>query len=263
MNPAERVLKVVEHFNSWSLDKTVMEGWVQYLGVEGNEDGHHAVDVAVLAFQQEVRAVRRLLEDMGAPAHLFEGCSGKLRTGLSAQHLQQKWQGLHQTVANTEVFLALRWASWTLRDSSEAVVDDVVLQDLKEQLEAIEAQLREGGMSALMTETLGEIARAMRDALAKYKLQGVAPLQQAVRNAVGAINSSPIELRDEVKNGASGTKSVVAKVFKVVGDVAKATDDVVKIKKFSEGVYGWSSATLDSLSSMWPSFPALPGPISA
>jgi hypothetical protein len=261
MNPAERVLQLVEHFKSWPQDKSVMDGWMNFLGVEVGEDGEHAVHTAVLAFQQEIRAIRQaLVGEMQAPDQLFRACSETLRNGFSPQTLHHQWQGLSQSILAPQVELSLRWASWTFRARQEAPLDEAILESLRTQLSEIEELLSKAGASAQMTLTLSQIAVALRDALALYKVKGVAPLQEAVQQAVGAINSSPTELRKEAQAGSEEARTVIAKVFKVIGTAAKVTDDVSKIKKFGEGVYGWSLVKLDTLSDWWSNVPALPSP---
>lgn len=243
MNPAQRLLELVDFFSATATDKSTQEVWTRYIDPEGTTASEDDVLGFVQAALLEIRAMESQLQGIGVPEHLFNNCSRRLRDAFSPRHLATNWNQQHASnIQNASVRVILQWASWTLGRINENPIDPEAWNALKQALEAHEKLLREtDGIPPDIRAMLERQARELRHAMAMYKLKGVDPLQTAVKHAVGELMTASPELVGELESSPEPVKSLFQKGRELVGQAAELSDKGSKIIKFGKEVYALGS----------------------
>lgn len=250
MNPAQRLLELVDFFSSQGRDKSTHEMWVQYVYPQGPAASEDDVLGFIQAALLEIRTMESQLKGVGVPEHLFSNCARHLRDAFSPRHLATNWNQQHASnIQNASVRVNLQWASWTLGRLNENPLEPEAWSALIQALEAHEKLLNDTvgippGIQAMLERQITEL----RQAMAMYKLQGVAPIQTAVNQAVGELRTATSELVSELESSSEPVKSLFQKGKELVGQAAELSDKGSKVVKFSKEIYqlgstAWSLGT--------------------
>ena len=239
MNPAQRLLELVDFFSSQGRDKSTHEVWSRYIDPEGIIASEDDVLGFIQAALFEIRTMESQLKGVGVPEHLFSNCSGRLREVFSSRYLATNWNQQHASnIQNASVRVILQWASWTLGQFNENPIDPEAWSALLQALEAHEKVLNgtagiPTGIRAMLERQITEL----RQAMAMYKLQGVAPIQTAVNHAVGELRTASSELVSELESSPKPVKSLFQKGKELVGQAAELSDKGSKVAKFGREIY--------------------------
>ncbi len=239
MNPAQRLLELVDFFSTTATDKSTQEVWSRYIDAEGTTASEDDVLSFVQAALLEIRTMEDQLQGVGVPAHLFNSSTKRLREAFSPRHLATNWNQQHASnIQNASVRVILQWASWTLGRFNENPIDPEAWNALTQALEAHEKLLNDTmGIPAGIRAMLERQARELRQAMAMYKLQGVAPIQTVVNHAVGELRTATSELVSELESSPEPVKSLFQKGRELVGQAAELSDKGSKVVKFSKEIY--------------------------
>lgn len=239
MNPAQRLLELIDFFTTTATDKSMQEVWARYINAEATTASEEEVLTYVQIALAEVRNMESQLDAMGVPVQLLNSCADRLREAFSPKRLDTNWRSQHATtIQNASVRVVLQWASWTLGQLNENTIDPEAWSALSQTLEAHEKLLHDTadippGIQAMLERQV----RELRQAMTMYKLQGVAPIQTAVNHAVGELRTATSELVSELENSPEPVKSLFQKGRELVGQAAELSDKGSKVAKFSKEIY--------------------------
>ena len=179
------------------------------------------------------------LGELGVPGQLFQSSTVQLREAFSPRFLNSNWRSQHASnIQNASVRVILQWASWTLARFNENPIDPEAWNALTQALEAHEKLLNDtAGIPPGIRAMLERQARDLRQAMAMYKLQGVAPIQTAVNHAVGELRTAHPELVSELEKSPAPVKSLFQQGRDLVGQAAELSDKGSKIAKFTKEIY--------------------------
>ena len=75
----------------------------------------------------------------------------------------------------------------------------------------------------------------IRGALRVYRVQGVRPIEEALKQVAGAYTVDKVRVESEHEKASESTKSVVQKVGAFIEKTAKIADQLDKIRKAADG----------------------------
>jgi hypothetical protein len=87
MNPAQRLLDLIDFFSTTATDKSIQEVWARYIDPEATNASEDDVLDYVRIALAETRLMERLLGELGVPGQLFQPCTNQLREALSPRFL--------------------------------------------------------------------------------------------------------------------------------------------------------------------------------
>lgn len=239
MNSAQRLLELIDFFSTTAPDKSIQEVWARYIDSEATNANEDDVLEYVRIALAETRLMERLLGEIGVPGQLFQSCTNQLREAFSPRFLTSNWRSQHASnIQNASVRVILQWASWTLARFNENPIDPEAWNALTQALETHEKLLNDtAGIPPGIRAMLERQARDLRQAMAMYKLQGVAPIQTVVNHAVGELRTATSELVSELESSPEPVKSLFQKGRELVGQAAELSDKGSKVVKFSKEIY--------------------------
>lgn len=239
MNPAQRLLELIDFFTTTATDKSMQEVWARYINAEATTASEEDVLACVQIALAEVRNMEGQLDAMRVPVQLLNSCADRLREAFSPKRLDTNWRSQHApAIQNASVRVVLQWASWALQEHNENAIDPETWGALAQALKSQEDLLQSTtdiplGIRALLERQVIELRRAM----ALYKLQGVAPIQAAVNHAVGELRTATSELVSELESSPEPVKSLFQKGKELVGQAAELSDKGSKVVKFGKEIY--------------------------
>ena len=239
MNSAQRLLELIDFFSTTAPDKSIQEVWARYIDSEATNANEDDVLEYVRIALAETRLIERLLGEIGVPGQLFQPCTNQLREALSPRFLNANWRSQNgSNIQNASVRVILQWASWTLGRFNENPIDPEAWNAVSQALEAHEKLLNDTadippGIRAMLERQV----RELRQAMAMYKLQGVAPIQAAVNHAVGELRTAHPELVSALESSPAPVKSLFQQGRDLVGQAAELSDKGSKIAKFTKEIY--------------------------
>lgn len=239
MNPAQRLLELIDFFTTTATDKSMQDVWARYINAETPMAREEDVLTYVQIALAEVRAMESQLSSMGVPVQLFQPCTNQLREAFSPRYLTTNWRSQHASgIQGSASRVILQWASWTLGRFNENVIDPQAWSALAQALKSQEDLLQNItdiplGIRALLERQVIEL----RQAMALYKLQGVAPIQTAVNHAAGELSTASPELVSELESSPEAVKSAFQKGKELLGQAAELSDKGSKVVKFGKEIY--------------------------
>lgn len=239
MNPAQRLLELVDFFSTTETNKSMQEVWARYIDPDATNAREDEVLEYVRIALAESRLMERQLGEIGVPAQLFISCTNQLREAFSTRFLTANWKKQHAvSIQNASVHTILQWASWALGKFNENPIDPEAWNALTQALDAHEKLLNDtAGIPLGIRTMLERQVKELRQAMALHKLQGVAPVQAAVNHAVGELRTATTELVAELDSSPELVKSLFQKGRELVGQAAELSDKGSKVVKFSKEVY--------------------------
>ena len=239
MNSAQRLLELIDFFSTTAPDKSIQEVWARYIDPEATNASEEDVLDYVRIALAETRLMESQLGELGVPGQLFQSSTVQLREAFSPRFLNSNWRSQHASnIQNASVRVILQWASWTLARFNENPIDPEAWNALTQALEAHEKLLNDtAGIPPGIRAMLERQARDLRQAMAMYKLQGVAPIQTAVNHAVGELRTAHPELVSELEKSPAPVKSLFQQGRDLVGQAAELSDKGSKIAKFTKEIY--------------------------
>ncbi|CAN7784237.1 hypothetical protein LJR175_008385 [Variovorax sp. LjRoot175] len=263
MNPASRVLAVVQEFQGIGTGPTISSGWKKVLQIDGGNDVDDEVFAAAQAFLTEVRLIQSRLKEIGVPESLFSTHAARLRNAFNPTQLGAQWQSHRDAVAAEAGINALQWASWTLKHFDDNDIDAESFIALNASLAEQERLLAETTLPMSLRAMLERQASTLKAALRLYKIQGVTPLREAVHTAVGEIISENKLGPEALRDATPEAKNAVQRGLLVLTKVAEVADKGSKVAKFAKEMYEWSVTGLGYVQSLYPTLPPSPTGYSA
>lgn len=208
--------------------------WGSIFGfAEHDED---AATTALVAFRSEIELTRTKMLEHGVPEDLFRDALNRIKGVTSATLLHTEWRG-HKSGLPPDVMLALKWSAWTLPKEEDELAPEE-LSALVAELDALQEAIASSNLSAYVREfTLRQID-LIRTALRQYRIGGIAPVEEALEAAYGAVRRSCSALSKQVEGASERDRSILTKFQTVLTKTAETADKVDKVRKGGEALMG-------------------------
>ena len=252
MNPASRVLAIVQEFKSQSNGQSIADGWEKILALQKDDDSEDQVYIAVQAFLGELKLIQLRLRDLGAPEELFAPHVARLKNSFNPTQLGSGWQSHREVVTSEASLNALQWASWVLKQFDENDLDEASLDALRDALYEQDALLENVALPSQLREILARQALTLKVAINLYKIRGVAPLREAVHKSVGELVSENRLNDDAIKDVTQESNNAVQKGLLLLTKAAEVADKGSKVAKFVKQMYEWSLTGIEHMQAAFP-----------
>lgn len=249
MNPASRILAIYDKAMGFpeAPGVTILKLWGSVFGIadEANHTHEDEITAALMALRGEVDLACARLAEIGCPERLYVGYFNRVRNLASATLLPQDWSS-HRRGLQSDIRLSLEWASWSLpKEEEQLPADD--LAALIAELDAIEQSLPNIELSSHLRGFISRQIDLIRSALRHYNISGIAQVEDALEQAVGAFTrSKAVIVADADKSGAEGN-DVLKRFTGAIGRIADTADKVDKIRKGGESAVGIGRAVAAAL----------------
>lgn len=250
MNTAGRILSIYDRLigRGRGADLSMTNVWADVFDL--SPDAPHLEDEVVTCLQAtrtEMELLRAKLFAMGVGEELLHPGLTRLRNITSTTHLTAGWSGLRDEATKPENRFPLIWANWALRDESE---EEMSLEDfaaLRAELDALENSLQEVDISPYLRNFTQRQIDAIRSALRVYRVQGIKPIEEALRKVAGDYTIEKANIEAERSKASEPAKSVFSRMGTLIGKTAKTADDLDKIRKGAEGTWTLASSIVPTV----------------
>ncbi|MBC7463163.1 MAG: hypothetical protein H7227_02765 [Actinobacteria bacterium] len=237
MNPASRLLQLLQEMDNGNGNVSVTERWQQVLKIDPElpsaaEDAIEGMRAAL----SEVRALEQQLARRNLPSDLFAPTAKVLRQCLAPQNTGSAWKDVGLPTREGQHKMCLKWASWTLSDSEEEQISDEMLSELSVRISQHADFVAAAQLPARLRTLLEGQIEALRSALRFYSLRGAGPLRDAVNKSVGELRTAASDLVEETVQSGREAKKAVLDASQLLGKAAEAADKGSKLFKFSKEV---------------------------
>jgi hypothetical protein len=241
MNPAERLLSIYEKLVSQHQDRSMLQTWAEVFGLEiDSENLEDEVTTCIIALRAQIDFARVRLTANEVPIELTSPGFERLKLVASPGQFNQSWNNMRGNIQPPECRQSFAWGTWVLRSEAENEMHSEEMTELLAGLKSLEESLGDTEMSPYLREFIQRQVNTIRAALRVYGVQGVRPLQEAMRKVVGDMKVEEVHLIQENEAAPEKAKGVLAKTAEIIDKTAKVCDSLDKIKKFGEGAYSLS-----------------------
>lgn len=235
MNPAARLHRIYDKLVAQGHDYQLVQTWADVFDIDKSAP-HYEDDVTacVMALRSEIALTRKRLDEIGAPANLTRPGFERLRDVAAPGQLHSKWHGHRGNINPPECRKVFEWAEWALRDDTEPDMPAEDMQELRAELESLEAALNDAQVSPYLRDFIQRQVDTIRAALRVYGVQGARPLQDALQKVAGAYTVERTRVEAEHAAAPEAAKGLFAKASGVIKKAADVCDNLGKIGKFGE-----------------------------
>lgn len=211
--------------HSWSVSKV----WANVLGISEQDN------VAVLQAVAEILTlVAKAKSEVGANEELNQDLYlrplKQVEQILSQLNLHTSWSSIAGQLSESTL-TALEFCAETLdRFATEAELDVMVLDELRQEIDGILSEVLNAKLSASLEQLIVSKLEEIRHAILMYRVHGAAGLDQVVQKSVGAL----VLAREEVKKHAN-TKAVQRFVDLVI-KVEEVIERALRLARFAKPV---------------------------
>lgn len=238
MNPAARLHRIYEKLVQRSHEGHMAQVWASVFDIDASRP-HYEDDVTacVLALRSEITLTRQRLDALDVPQDLTSPGFVRLHEVAAPAQLGSSWHGLRGNLLAPECRKVFQWADWALRDEAEADMPDEDMQELRAELESLEAALRDADMSSYLRDFIQRQVNTIRAALRLYVVQGARPLQDALRTVVGDCTVERTRVETETASAPKVAQGLLARASSVIKKTAEVCDNLTKIGKFGDNAW--------------------------
>lgn len=232
MNSAGRILFIYDRLAGTNRGTNVSMANVWTTVFDLSPDSPNLEDEIVTCLQatrSEIELLRTKLFAIGVTDALLQPGFTRLRTITSATTLNAGWNGLWEEAVKPENRLPLVWANWALRDENEEEISSEGLDELLAELDAIERSLQEVDISPYLRTFTQRQIDSIRSALRIYRIQGIKPIEDALRKVAGDYTLEKTNIETERVHASEPAKNVFSRIGAFIGKTAKTVDDLGKI----------------------------------
>ena len=243
MNAGARLHRIYDRLAAQTTDQAMVQTWADVFELD-KSNAHLEDEVAnlVMALRSEIKFARERLDAFGAPANLTSPGFERLTQVASPGQLHSGWNGHRGNIQPPECRKVFEWVEWELREEDEADMSAEEMQQLRSELDSLEASLREVDMAPYLRDFIQRQVETIRTALRMYGVQGVKPVQDALQKVAGAYKTQEKPLAQAYEAAKSPAKGLFERASGVVDRVAKVSDSLCKIKKVGEEAIAVGSA---------------------
>lgn len=243
MNSGARLHRVYGKLAEQAADQAMVQTWAEVFALD-KANPHLEDEVAnlVMALRSEIKFARERLDAYGVPANLTSPAFDRLLHVASPGQLHTGWHGHRGNVQPPECRKVFEWVEWALREEDEADMSPEEMQQLRSELDSLEASLHDADMAPYLRDFIQRQIDTIRTALRMYGVQGARPLQDALQKVAGAYKTQEKPLAQAYEAAKAPAKSLFERASGVVDRLAKVSDNICKIKKAGEETIAVGSA---------------------
>ncbi len=243
MNSGARLHRIYDKLVTQTSDQAMMQTWAEVFALDKTSP-HLEDEVAnlVMALRSEIRFARERLDAYGVPANLTSPAFDRFLQVASPGQLHASWNGHRGNIQPPECRKVFEWIEWTLREEEEADMSAEDMQQLRSELDSLEASIRETEMAPYLRDFIQRQIETIRTALRMYGVQGVKPVHEALQKVAGAYKTQEKPLAQAYDAAEPPAKTLFERASGVVDRVAKVSDSLCKIKKVGEEAIAVGSA---------------------
>lgn len=243
MNSGARLHRIYDRLAAQVHDQSMVRTWADVFSLDKSSP-HLEDEVAnlVIALRSEIKFARERLDTYGVPANLTNPGFDRLAQVASPGQLHSSWSGHRANTQSPECRKVFEWVEWALREEDEADMSDEEMQQLRSELDSLEASLRETDMAPYLREFIQRQVETIRTALRMYGVQGVKSVQEALQKVAGAYKTQEKPLAQAYETAKPPAKGLFERASGVVDRVAKVSENLSKIKKAGEEAIAVGSA---------------------
>lgn len=243
MNPAARILRVLEHFNASNSSTACVDLWRQYLIDNGPSTTVTSKEVygVVLVFLEEVEQVKDRLLELKLPNVLFDAAIVNVENAFQLPQLPTTWAQLRGNLP-AEVMMAWRWCAWHM-DVTESPEDELnaeALQRLAEQLHSLQDVQNDPDLPSGLRKALERQIESLQRALQLYALIGASALEEAYLQTSGVLLNVDISDEDLNHRNKETVEKMMAAFRATAGAIGKGAvwvkEGTETVTFFSEGL---------------------------
>lgn len=243
MNAGARLHRIYDRLAAQVTDQAMVQTWAEVFDLDKSLP-HLEDEVAtlVMALRSEIKFTRERLDTYGVPANVTSPAFERLAQVASPGQLHSSWNGHRGNIQPPECRKIFEWVEWALREEDEADMSAQEMQQLVSELDALESSLREADMAPYLRDFIQRQVEVIRSALRMYGVQGVKPVEDALQKVAGAYKTQEKRLAQAYEAATPPAKNLFERVSGMVDRVAKASDNLSKIKKAGDEVVAVGSA---------------------
>jgi hypothetical protein len=236
LNPASRILRVLEETTSTTDNTQVLEAWANIFFIKEAQPIKRAVAVTQLlqAMHQELELASNGLAKASFSVSLYESAFSKIENAISPMILPNTWNSARQYLS-AEVFTALAFCAEILPDE-ESQISQEDLIEIQNQVDELRDTLATANLPARLRTLIEHHISLIENALSEYKIVGAKALREAGRAALGEI----IEVRAEISE--SKEEPAIKKLDATWKKVNNVADIALKAEKLAQlGQKAWDA----------------------
>jgi hypothetical protein len=236
INPASRVLRLIEQAPSFPDNTQTLEVWAKLFGIEDGNPHRRVVAVGELvhASLRELDLIADGMKAAAFPSALYDTVLDKLRHAFSPMLLPGTWNQARQYFG-ADVLTSLAYCSEILPDE-ETQISDADLSEIRSRLSELRESLVGSEVSDRLRKLITHHIELIERALCEYPIAGAKALREAGHTAHGEI----IEARDEI--AAARQTEPVSKLEKTWKKINEAADVAFKAEKIAQlGQRAWDA----------------------
>lgn len=243
MNTGARLHRIYDRLAAQATDQAMVQTWGDVFELD-KSNPHLEDEVAnlVMALRSEIKFARDRLDAYGVPSSLTSPAFERLTQVASPGQLHSGWSGHRGNIQPPECRKVFEWVEWALREEDEADMSADELQQLRSELDSLEASLRGADMAPFLRDFIQRQVDTIRTALRMYGVQGARPLQDALQKVAGAYKTQEKPLAQAYEAAKPPAKNIFERASGVVDRVAKVSDNLCKIRKAGEEAFAVGSA---------------------
>ena len=243
MNSGARLHRIYDKLVAQAADLAMVQTWAEVFALDKTSP-HLEDEVAnlVMALRSEIKFARERLDAYGVPASLTSPAFDRLIQVASPGQLHAGWHGHRGNIQPPECRKVFEWVEWALREEDETDMSAEEMQQLRSELDSLEASMRETDMAPYLRDFIQRQIETIRTALRMYGVQGAKPVQEALQKVAGAYKTQEKPLAQAYDAAKPPAKTLFERASGVVDRVAKVSDSLCKIKKAGEEAIAVGSA---------------------
>lgn len=238
MNCAGRLFEIYTRLlnTNGANDMPMVKRWAEVFELPTNSPTvEDDVVTCLQAMRTEMDLLKAKLQARGVSENLIYPGFVRLRNVSSTAYLNASWNGLREETSRPENRIPFMWANWVLQDENEDDMPEDDLTNLRSELDALEKSLIETDMSPYLRGFVQRQVDAIRSALKVYRIQGVKPIETALKHVAGDFTIERSRIEVENANASEPAKGILARAGSIIEKTAKVADNLDKIRKAGEG----------------------------
>jgi hypothetical protein len=223
---AIRINAILEKALSNAENLSTQDAFAKILEIEKSDthDAQDAVSNAIVKMRAEIRRVESMLKEKDTPKALRNlpiHAALNLTAPLQIAGLWQQNRGNH---LRPEVMTAWGWIAFFLPSSEDDVTEEA-LKELELDLSELMAAAEVDGVPPLLRSFIIRQADNIREALRRYRVEGVEPLKEVISTGMGDLIRAEPTL-SSVDMSSAQSASAFEKLGKTWNKVAKVAGEV-------------------------------------
>lgn len=247
-NAGKRLLDLYEKLSGVSSDGNMLAVWSIVFDIDGSKcDLQDEAAICVLAVRSELHLARLLLLTRDMPQHMISPGFDRLNEITKMRYFDTSWNSMKGNLLTPDCKKCFDFAAWELRHEQEELLPYEEWAKLREALDALEAELMNLRISAILRDFISRQVNLLRRALWAYPIKGVIALQEAVGMVKVNVVINSEKLETEAEAVSESDRGVIKKLSGYLKNIANVAEKLSKVKKAAEDAVELGQKALPAL----------------